>query len=173
MNQKLKYTIVLTVMLIVGGVIASEGTDGITITLKADDLAVVQAGEVVYHANCASCHGKYLEGQPNWRSRDASGLLPAPPHDAEGHTWHHADDLLFEITKYGAAVIIGDKDYKTAMPIYENILSDEEIIAVLSFIKNSWPAEQREWQEQVNGTQRNAFEPKAKSGTSLLDKLLK
>ena len=30
------------------------------------------------------------------------------PHDASGHTWHHADDLLFEIVKDGPAAVIGD-----------------------------------------------------------------
>lgn len=154
-------------------VFASEGTDGIRTELKADDLAVVQFGETVYQANCASCHGKYLEGQPDWRNRDANGYLPAPPHDETGHTWHHADDLLFEITKYGPAVVINDSSYKTAMPAYKGILSDEEIVAVLSFIKNSWPAEQREWQEKVNGPIQFRVDDGKTSDENLLKKLFK
>lgn len=55
---------------------ASEGTDGILTTLDADNLVVVQKGELVYQAHCASCHGEQLEGQPNWRSRNQQGLLP-------------------------------------------------------------------------------------------------
>ena len=31
----------------------------------------------------------------------ADGRLPAPPHDASGHTWHHDDDTLINITKFG------------------------------------------------------------------------
>ena len=76
---------------------ASDGTDGVRTALKADDLVVVQAGEKIYQAQCASCHGPNLEGQPDWRTRDANGFLPAPPHDATGHTWHHADDLLLSL----------------------------------------------------------------------------
>jgi len=152
---------------------ASEGTDGVRTVLKADDLVVVQAGEKIYQTQCASCHGVYLEGQPDWRTRDANGFLPAPPHDATGHTWHHADDLLFEITKYGPGVVINDDSYKSAMPVYKDILSDEEIIAVLSFIKNSWPEEQRSWQEEVNGTQGGEFKALPKKKSSLIDKLLK
>ena len=152
---------------------ASEGTDGVRTALKADDLVVVQAGEKIYQAQCASCHGRYLEGQPNWRTRDANGFLPAPPHDATGHTWHHADDLLFEITKYGPSVVINDDSYKTTMPAYKNILSDEEIVAVLSFIKNTWPEEQRSWQEEVNGTQQDGLNATSDKKPSLLDKLLK
>lgn len=152
---------------------ASEGTDGIRISLQADDLSIVQAGEKVYHAQCAACHGANLEGQPDWRIRDANGYLPAPPHDATGHTWHHADDLLFEIVKYGPSVVISDDSYVTTMPVYENILSDEDIIAVLSFIKNSWPEEQRSWQEEVNGTQIDGIKTTPRKKSSILDKLLK
>lgn len=152
---------------------AAGGTDGINVTLKANDLVVVQAGEKIYQAQCAACHGVYLEGQPDWRTRDENGYLPAPPHDATGHTWHHADDLLFEITKYGASVVINDKNYKTTMPAYENMLSDEEIIAVLSFIKNSWPEEQRSWQEKLNGTHEDGFTLTPGKKSSILEKLLK
>jgi len=152
---------------------ASEGTDGVRVSLKSDDLVVVQAGEKIYQAQCASCHGPNLEGQPDWRRRDASGMLPAPPHDATGHTWHHADDLLFEITKYGPGVVINDDSYKTTMPVYKNILSDDEIIAVLSFIKNTWPEEQRSWQDQVNGTQQDGFKTTPKKKSSFIDRLFK
>lgn len=152
---------------------SSEGTDGIRTELKADDLVVVQAGEIIYQAQCAACHGVSLEGQPNWRKRDANGMLPAPPHDATGHTWHHSDDLLFEITKFGAAVVIDDDSYKTLMPVYKDILTDEEIIAVLSFIKNTWPEQERTWQDEVNGSLERGFKPTGKQKSSLIDKLLK
>ena len=56
------------------------------------DAQQVASGEVVYRAHCASCHGANLEGQPDWRNRLPSGRLPAPPHDASGHTWHHPDE---------------------------------------------------------------------------------
>ena len=107
--------------------LANTGTDGTRTELKADDLSIVFAGEVIYKTHCASCHGADLEGQSDWRTRDSNGYLPAPPHDASGHTWHHADDQLFEITKYGAAVVIGDDTYKTNMPAYKGVLSDEDL----------------------------------------------
>ncbi len=55
----------------------------------------------IYLKYCASCHGEQLQGQSNWRQRDAEGYLPAPPHDESGHTWHHSDTYLFLMTKYG------------------------------------------------------------------------
>jgi mono/diheme cytochrome c family protein len=117
---------------------------------RADDAKVVALGRSVYEARCASCHGATLQGQPNWRQRDASGRLPAPPHDASGHTWHHPDAVLFAITRQGVAKAANLKDYDSAMPAYEGLLTDAEIVAVLSFIKSTWPPNIRRQQEEVN-----------------------
>lgn len=115
----------------------------------ANDPARVATGKAVYAAQCASCHGAALEGQPNWRARRPDGKLPAPPHDASGHTWHHADTVLFKITKRGTAAIAGSQ-YKTDMLPYADLLSDDEIWAVLAYIKSTWPAAIQRRQETVN-----------------------
>lgn len=109
---------------------------------NADDPAQVAAGASVYEAHCASCHGVRLEGQPNWRERRPDGKLPAPPHDASGHTWHHPDATLFEITKHGITAIAG-ADYATDMPAFKGRLADKEVWAVLAYIKSRWPEEIR------------------------------
>ena len=96
------------------------------IAMKHRDTAVVDLGRVVHAENCASRHGVALEGQANWRQRDADGYLPAPPHNETGHTWHHPDSYLFLITKYGIEEMIG-KSYRNNMPAYEDKLADEEI----------------------------------------------
>ena len=106
----------------------------------ATDPELVALGAAVYEQHCAACHGKELEGEPNWRRRKADGTLPAPPHDATGHTWHHSDDLLFRLTRDGLGVIAG-ADYRTTMPAYGGILSDREIWSVLAYIKSRWPAD--------------------------------
>jgi mono/diheme cytochrome c family protein len=120
------------------------------LALRPGDARIVAQGERIYTERCASCHGARLEGQPNWRTRGPDGLLPAPPHDASGHTWHHPDELLFRITKFGVAKAANLTDYKSAMPVYEGVLSDEEIVAVLSWIKSRWPASIREKHDQMN-----------------------
>lgn len=98
----------------------------------------VELGEQVYRKHCATCHGADLEGQPDWRTRRPDGRLPAPPHDETGHTWHHADEVLFRITKDGVSALI--PGYESDMPAYADVLTDEEIWAVLAFIKSRWPS---------------------------------
>lgn len=118
--------------------------------LRPDDADVVTLGSLVYAEQCAACHGANLEGQPDWQSRNEDGRLPAPPHDETGHTWHHDDKLLFGLTKYGLAEVANLKDYETDMPVYKDILRDVEIIAVLSFIKSTWPDDIQEMHDQRN-----------------------
>jgi mono/diheme cytochrome c family protein len=119
----------------------------------ASDAALVAQGKTVYADQCASCHGVNLEGQPNWRQRRADGRLPAPPHDETGHTWHHPDAHLFQVTKYGTAAVAGP-DYKTDMSAFGEILSDTEIWAVLAFIKSRWPAAIQCRHSELNRNQR-------------------
>jgi S-disulfanyl-L-cysteine oxidoreductase SoxD len=120
--------------------------------LQPGDAATVALGRKVYDTHCAACHGAQLQGQPNWRERDAAGRLPAPPHDRTGHTWHHPDEVLFRITKHGVANAANLKDYASAMPVYDGVLSDAEIIAVLSYIKSRWPADIRRKHDELNAS---------------------
>lgn len=106
----------------------------------------VSQGEPLYATYCASCHGANLEGQPNWREPLANGAFPAPPHDDSGHTWHHPDSLLIDITLYGGAAVYGEQGPPSAMPGFEAQLSREEVVAILDFIKSRWSQEARESQ---------------------------
>jgi mono/diheme cytochrome c family protein len=118
---------------------------------KADPANAEQVayGKRIYEAQCASCHGAKLEGQPNWRERLPSGKFPAPPHDASGHTWHHSDALLFDIVKRGIQAH-APPGYQSDMPAFGSGLSDEDIWAVLAYIKSTWPEETRKWQAAVS-----------------------
>ena len=137
---------------ITGNAAAHHERKDTSIVLDYLEGSTVELGSVLYDEQCASCHGQNLEGQPNWHKRDQDGYLPAPPHDETGHTWHHSYKDLFEMTKYGIRAFAGE-GYKTRMPIYKDILSDSEILAVLSFIKSGWPTEVIQiHNEQVNSS---------------------
>ncbi len=130
--------------------VACNGSDnGRTVQLLPGDSAVVAQGAEVYQQLCAVCHGDNLEGEANWRERNAQGMLPAPPHDATGHTWHHTDQVLFDLTKFGPQKYAG-ASYQSDMPAYQGSLSDAEIIAVLSYIKSQWPDDIQRKHDGVN-----------------------
>ena len=107
-------------------------------------------GRQLYVAHCASCHGANLEGQANWQTRRPDGKLPAPPHDATGHTWHHADAQLLAIIRRGTAAVVGG-GYESDMPGFAGILSDAESAAVLDFIKSTWPQREADYQRRISG----------------------
>jgi mono/diheme cytochrome c family protein len=118
-------------------------------------------GRAVYHEHCASCHGANLEGQPDWQTPLPSGRLPAPPHDASGHTWHHSDRVLFEITKYGTAAVVGS-GYESDMLGFGPVLTDDQIHEVLAFLKSKWPQRERRYQREM--TRRDVTEKSATMG---------
>ena len=106
-------------------------------------------GRDLYALHCASCHGASLEGQPDWMRRLPSGRLPAPPHDASGHTWHHPDGVLFRIVKEGTAAVVG-QGYESDMPAFAGVLSDQQIHDVVAFIKSTWPKRERSYQAEAS-----------------------
>lgn len=113
----------------------------------------IDAGRSLYANNCASCHGVHLEGQPNWQSPNADGMLPAPPHDRTGHTWHHDDELLFEYTKLGGAAALeirGVTEFNSGMPAFRETLTDDEIWDILAYIRSTWSEREREVQSSRN-----------------------
>lgn len=118
--------------------------------LERADPATLALGRKVYDAHCAACHGKDLEGEPNWRERKASGRMPAPPHDDGGHTWHHPDAVLFGITKEGLVPgKYAPPGYASDMPGFAGVLSDDEMWAVLAFIASRWSDRARQHQAMV------------------------
>jgi mono/diheme cytochrome c family protein len=116
---------------------------------SSGEAAAIARGRQLYSANCASCHGASLEGQPDWKRARPSGRMPAPPHDASGHTWHHPDGVLFRITKEGPAAVVGG-GYRSDMPGFANVLNDDDIRAVLAFIKSTWPERERAYQSEMS-----------------------
>jgi mono/diheme cytochrome c family protein len=118
--------------------------------ISPSDPASVARGKLLYANQCAACHGANLEGQPDWRTRLPNGRLPAPPHDKSGHTWHHPDAVLFDIVKNGLVPGKTAPDgYQSDMPGFGQTLSDADIVAVLAYIKSTWPADILELQKSV------------------------
>lgn len=124
-------------------------------SIDPDDPAQVGLGQRLYAQHCASCHGADLEGQPGWRQRRADGRLPAPPHDATGHTWHHPDEQLFQVTKHGVEAS-APAGYKSDMRGFGTELTEAEIGAVIAFIKSTWPPEIQARQSAISRAARDS-----------------
>jgi mono/diheme cytochrome c family protein len=119
------------------------------------DIELVATGQSVYVQHCAACHGAQLEGQPEWQKRGTDGRLPAPPHDASGHTWHHPDRVLFDIVMDGVEKH-APAGYRSNMPAYRGVLTEREAWAVLAYIKSSWPAHILQRQQQIDTLSRGS-----------------
>src|SRR3546814_17069924 len=108
------------------------------------------AGRKVYQEYCASCHGPRGEGQANWEAPNDQGELPAPPHNAEGHTWKHADAMLYRMVSEGWRDPF-NKTRELTMTAFGDQLSPAQIREGVTYFKNLSTSEQRQfpWQEML------------------------
>ncbi|MCK6580845.1 MAG: cytochrome c [Anaerolineae bacterium] len=143
--------IVLLALLFVGcssqrDVIVVSGT-----TLNAEQIA---QGQQLYAQYCASCHGVNGEGQfPNAPTeRDATGRFGAPPHNGNGHTWHHGDAMLVEYVRNGGMSLTDPTNWYP-MPAFGEQITDEQIMLTLAYIKTFWNDEQLTRQMQVTAAE--------------------
>ncbi len=118
-------------------ILATAGRSG---AIDSENIAMVERGEDIYLQQCLSCHGAELRGE----GPAGEGLDPPPADFSAPHTMvHSVEDLIYWIRngKQG-----------TGMPGFGDVLSDEDIAAVLSYI-------QREQDRFTSDAQ--AFEPSA------------
>lgn len=85
-GQKLGTGIASAVLLFLVGAIAVAFLKDTKSPADPGNAEQVARGKPLYDKYCATCHGARLEGQANWRVKLPNGRIPAPPHDASGHT---------------------------------------------------------------------------------------
>lgn len=83
-------------------------------------------------------------------------MMDYPPrHNANGHTWHHPDCELVAIVSDGSDAMTGMMREMMAPPgapkmqAFKDRLSDDEIAAVLAYIKTMWTPEERATQTNI------------------------
>ncbi|MGB3713135.1 MAG: cytochrome c [Candidatus Promineifilaceae bacterium] len=117
-------------------------------TLVPNEIAV---GQEVYAENCAECHGENLEGEADWQQQNEDNSYRSPPHDISGHTWHHGDRVLIESIELGGTRLPDNIGGSSNMPAFGASLTEEEIKAVLTYIKSAWPEDIRglQWEQTI------------------------
>jgi mono/diheme cytochrome c family protein len=121
---------------------------------------LVATGAEIYATHCAGCHGAGGEGQAGWENATQDAPL-APPHNGTGHTWEHPDGALFDLTKTGLSTVACRTLDSEAMPQFDEILSDDQIVAVLSYIKTLWPDHIREQNVAINAIYADQDKPRS------------
>lgn len=117
--------------------------------------ALATRGKAVYAEKCASCHGGKLEGQEGWQTPAAKVAdKKAPPLDATGHAWHHSDADLT------AAIVRGSEP----MPAYGEVLKDEDIQALVAYMKSTWPAATLAQQPKESAVKKAGMAPMGHAG---------
>ena len=130
-----RWALLLTAVLAVVavGCGSQSGVDGDYPIMPTDEL--IQVGQPLYAQNCATCHGNDTTRPP---------LATAPPHTNDGHTWHHADRLLVDWILDGVPLA-------TVMPTWRDRLTEDEVRAVVAYIKTFWPESIQ--QQQIRGSE--------------------
>ncbi len=118
----------------------SSPNEGSALLDTVPTMQAAPSGSVLFATNCAVCHGAGGEGQPDWHITKEDGTLPPPPLNGDGHTWHHADGLLYRVVSQGGKIFESPNlpGFKSGMPAFSDRLSHEEIIAVLTYVKDLW-----------------------------------
>jgi len=93
----------------------------------ANDPNAVAAGQTLYAANCASCHGESGQGD----GPAGAALDPKPTNLTETAAQASDDYIYWRIAEGGAM-----EPFNSSMPPWKGILSDEEIWQVVSNIKS-------------------------------------
>lgn len=111
------------------------------------DNSQLALGQRNYNTYCAHCHGYGGDGQPveTAEQTERLGYHTVPLHNSAGHTWQHPDQLLFETIKYG---VESPTNLYTMTPFGE-LLSDNEIFAIIDYLRLWWTDEQQAWQAQL------------------------
>ncbi|MDL1894660.1 cytochrome c [Anaerolineae bacterium CFX7] len=109
------------------------------------DSSQIVRGKQIYQQHCASCHGANAEGAANWKTPDENLNYPPPPHNDNGHTWHHPDRVLIKAIRDGIRDTLRPNQPMRMQPFGDK-LSDADIRALIAYFKSLWTKAHREFQ---------------------------
>ncbi len=93
--------------------------------------ANIREGGILYTKNCAMCHGDAQDGDGLF----ARALQPRPANFRDSGTIAQLTEnyLFWRIKEGGPGVPRGSIEYRSSMPVWDGVLSDEEIWKIIMF----------------------------------------
>ncbi|MFQ5791379.1 MAG: c-type cytochrome [Acidobacteriota bacterium] len=91
----------------------------------------IREGGVLYTRNCAPCHGDAQDGEGLF----ARAFQPKPSNFRDTGTLAQLDEnyLYWRIKEGGPGLPKGSIEYRSAMPVWNEVLTDEEIWKIIMF----------------------------------------
>ena len=108
----------------------------------------VQAGSAVYYRNCFYCHGDLLGGAGHF----AAGLDPVPTNFRDVGTIAQLQEsyLFWRITTGGPGLPQDGMPWKSAMPVWHEMLDESEVWNVITFLYDNVEQLPRMWDQDVS-----------------------
>ncbi len=96
---------------------------------NAENLA---AGRRVYYRNCMYCHGDYMNG----RGHFADAVNPLPANFRDGGTIAQLEEtyVFWRVATGGPGLPDGATPWNSSMPVWQDLLTEEEIWQVVGYI---------------------------------------
>ncbi len=101
------------------------------------------AGRRLYYRNCMYCHGDYLDGKGHFA--DALNPLPANFRDQGTISQLEEGYLYWRIATGGPGLPDGATPWNSAMPVWQDFMSEEEIWQVIAYIYAASGSTPRTW----------------------------
>jgi mono/diheme cytochrome c family protein len=111
--------------------------------------AFVALGKRVYYENCLPCHGDHLDGQGHF----ASGFNPLPANFQDNGTIAQLTEsfVFWRIAKGGPGLPREGTPWNSAMPQWEDFLTEREIWSVILFLYDQTGWKPRTWEKTGGG----------------------
>ena len=108
----------------------------------------VRAGSLVYYSNCFYCHGDQLDGKGHF----ASALDPLPTDFSDVGTIAQLQEsfLFWRITTGGPGLPRGGMPWNSAMPVWHEMLDEEEVWNVITFLFDYVSQVPRMWDPDIS-----------------------
>jgi mono/diheme cytochrome c family protein len=115
-----------------------------------DMAAHLAVGRRIYYQNCVPCHGDHLDGQGHF----ASGLNPLPANFQDNGTIAQLTEsfVFWRVAKGGPGLPREGTPWNSAMPAWEDFLTEDEIWSVVLFLYDQTGWKPRTWEVSAEGT---------------------